>query len=424
MKRRLLACVLSASAALAWAQDGQADFDLDSFFSPDGSAAEGDAAGDAATVSAQPGLLWSGEASVGVISAVVEPFDEEARVDSYTGLSSLRLDATGGAPDQTRLDASLVVTLLYGDGADAARAGAAAMLADDAVADLILGSDGAVVSADLRKLYLSVYTRHADIAAGRMVINYGRGTAFSPVDLFSAVDTSDVELGRTGTDAVRVLVPFGDFSGLDAVAALGGDGLAGARFYGAAGGFDAAAAVVADSLADGTGDLVVGIDAQTDLVVGLVAEAAARLPFADWQPDAGDAVYSAMVGVDYSIGGSWFFDAEYLWNPRSGPSTAEPRFMEGEFRSEHNLFASVSWKPDELTALDLRGIVVPVAEPTPISAAQLSLSAAWSVASGASLVGYALYRSGDVEGTWIDTATPDAGDTERVAFGIRLAVSY
>ena len=272
---------------------------------------------------------------------------------------------------------------------------------------MVYGSgDEAVTAFELKKLYLSIYTPNADLSAGRMIINYGRGTVFSPVDLFSAIDTADLNLGRTGTDALRAQLPLGDFSGIDLVATLAepsGGGIAGGRLFGNAAGWDFGLSAFGAGLADGEGDLVAGLDLKGDLELGLSAEVVARLPFSGWAPDATEAVYSVMLGADYSLGGEWFFDLEYLANVRAGSAYAV-----GTFSAAHNLFGSISWKPDELCAVDLRCIAA-LADATAKATTKATLSLSRSVAAGASAIGYVVYQS---------------GDATSLGFGARLSVAY
>jgi hypothetical protein len=423
MKFLVLASAVIFSAAAAWPQDSQPAFDADAFFSSDGDMgdrADAGSAGDrteaagtlgdradaeeantgasrrdrasVAGLEARPaGLVFSGEASADVVYKILEPFESSATDYLYAGVTSLRLDAAGGDGNESKIDASAVIRMFNGD--------------------------VNIMTFELKKLYLSVYTQYADLSAGRMVINYGRGTVLSPVDLFSVVDTADLALGRTGTDAVRVLLPFGDFSGLDLVATLGNagwDGTAGGRFYGNAAGLDFGLSGFGDGLYDGEGDLVAALDLKGDLELGISFEAVARLPFSAWSPDSSEAVYSVMLGADYSFGGEWFLDAEYLGNLRAGSAYAA-----GLFRSGHNLFVSVSWKPDELTALDFRYIGVPAD-----GALQSALSLSRNIAAGANLTAYAVYRSGDVEGLYLGSVPPSAAEATSVSFGARLSVAY
>ena len=257
------------------------------------------------------------------------------------------------------------------------------------------------------------------ISVGRMIVNYGRGTVFSPVDLFSGVDTSDISLGRTGNDALRVLFPFGNFSGLDLVATIAGSpeqSIAGGRFFGHAAGWDFGLSAFRDGRAstDGNGDFVIGLDLKGDIELGVSAEALARLPFDAGSPDASEAVYSMMAGLDYSLKGEWFFDLEYLWNIRAGQA-----YPIGGFRHAHNLFASLSWKPDDLTAFDIRAIVVPTEV-----LGQLSLGVSRSVAKGASLMGFALFRNGNIEGSQQPPSPGYNPDATALSVGARLSVAY
>jgi hypothetical protein len=414
-------------------------FDVDSFFgstSPDG---HGLAAGEDpvfrstavhVTSSRQSsGLVFTGEATTDLIYAITEPFDGTARSGSYTGFSSLRLDAVGGDRDAAKIEASINVRMSYGDAADKARTILTGALASDfpesadRVAALLLGPSGPLMTVDLKKLYLSVYMPMADISVGRMIINYGRGTVFSPVDLFSAVDTGDISLGRTGNDALRVLFPFGNFSGLDLVSTVASSpeqSIAGGRLFGHALDWDFGLSAFRDgrSSSGGNGDLVFGLDLKGDIEFGVSAEALARLPFEAGSPDPSEAVYSLMAGLDYSIKGEWFFDFEYLWNIRAGQA-----YPVGGFRHGHNLFASLSWKPDDLTALDVRAIVVPAE-----ALGQVSLGVSRSIAKGASLMGFAVYNHGNVKGTpapgpALRAAPVDSDDTV-LSFGARLSVAY
>lgn len=399
------------------AEHAAPSFDADSFFSDQGSGASSMSGVAAAGGSRLGGLSFSGVASADAVYGVADPFDEEAVSDTSSGVVSLELDVAGGGRDSSKLEASAIVRMIYGDAAAAARAAAALATGSPATAAYLLGSDGAVMSLELKKLYLSAYTRFADISVGRMIINYGRGTAFSPIDLYSSVDASDIELGRTGTDAARILVPFGNVSGLDLVSTLVfdiGDVVAGGRLFGNVAGWDIAASAYGDGLADGDGDLVVGIDFKGDAVVGVSGEAVARLPIADWGIDQSEAVYSLMLGADYSIGGAWLFDAEYLWNASAGSGYAQ-----GTFRAAHNVFASISWIPDELTTVDARCIAAPG-----LDAVQGTLSVARSVANGARLIAYAVYRAGDIQGRYLGSDDPEAGDSTLLAFGLRLTVAY
>jgi hypothetical protein len=428
------------------AESYSAAFDVDSFF---GTAGEGDEAGISAgsenglprveggspdsratalflPVSRQSsGLVLTGEASTDLAYSISEPFDSSTRSGSYNGASSLRLDAIGGDRNSAKIEASVIVRMMYGEAADRAREALADALIQDLdtsagmVTALLLGSSGPIMTVDLKKLYLSVYMPMADISVGRMIVNYGRGTVFSPVDLFSAVDTGDIALGRTGNDALRVLFPLGNFSGLDLVSTIASSpeqSIAGGRLFGHALDWDFGLSAFRDgrSSSGGNGDLVFGLDLKGDIEFGVSAEALARLPFEAGSPDPSEAVYSLMAGLDYSIKGQWFFDLEYLWNIRAGQT-----YPVGGFRHDHNLFASLSWKPDDLTALDVRAIVVPAE-----ALGQVSLGVSRSIAKGASLMGFAWFRNGNVENLMVPPMPGYDPDATVLSLGARLYVAY
>jgi hypothetical protein len=156
------------------------------------------------------GLSFTGEASADLVYAIAEPFSASERSGSYSGLKRAAPRRAGsGTANAAKLEISAVARLFYGDAAESATGpgglgpGRLRRADADGIASLLLGADGPVLSFELKKLYLSVHTPVADVSAGRMIINYGRGTAFSPVDLFSSLDDSGLKLGRTGSDALR-----------------------------------------------------------------------------------------------------------------------------------------------------------------------------------------------------------------------------
>lgn len=371
------------------------------------------------------GLVFTGEATADLMYSITEPFDSSTRSGTYNGLSSLRLDAMGGNRNEAKIEASVIVNMAYGDRVEEMRAGLIDTLQGDfpdtatILVAQFLGTSGPLMTVDLKKLYLSVYMPRVDVSIGRMMVNYGRGTVFSPVDLFSGVDTGDISLGRTGNDALRVLFPFGNFSGLDLVSTIAGrleQSIAGGRFFGQALDWDFGLSAFRDgrSSAGGDADLVIGLDFKGDLELGVSAEALARLPFETGSPDPSEAVYSLMAGLDYSIKGQWFFDLEYLWNIRAGHACPV-----GGFRHQHNLFASLSWKPDELTALDVRTIIVPAE-----TLGQLSIGVSRSIARGASLLGFVVFRNGNVENIVVPPTPGYDPDATVLSFGGRLSVAY
>lgn len=377
------AFVLSAFAVPATAEGGA--FDADAFFgsSPAPEAAvqaPGDSAGGAPSAFApatgsQGGLSLRGEASASAGVGIRAPLDADARTAQYFGSSAARLDAIGGDRNAAKFEASVSIEALYGAAADMA-----AMLPAAGFLAARPSPEGPALALGLEKLFVSVHTPLVDIAAGRMIINYGRGSALSPVDLFATVGLAGTELKRSPNDAARARIPFGPFSGLDLVSTLHpgpAEGVAGARHYGYRAGVDYGLSAFRDGR--GSGALVAGFDAKFDLGPGWSLEAVARLPWESSAPTLDDAGYSLMLGADYSIGGKLFLDAELEWNLGELGMTAagqgEPPRLRG--------FGSVSIKIDELSTVDLRALV------DSGGGYQLGLAFARSVANGARAILFA-----------------------------------
>ena len=331
-------------------------------------------------------LDFFGDAAADLVWIAAEPFSSGGGEGRYLGGLSTRLNAVGGDRENSKVEASAISRLAWGPSVD----------------------DGTLPAAslELRKLYLSVYTDYADISAGRMIVNYGRGTVFSPVDLFSRVDIADLALGRTGTDALRVLVPLGDLSAVDLVASLSdspADATAGARAYANAAGWDLGLSVFRVAGETGSVDsLAFGADLKGDLELGVSSEFALRVPLEERR----DPSAQWMLGLDYSLSAAWFFDLEYAWNL---PLACDRPFA---FSGNRNLFSSVSWKIDDLDTVDAR-VIANISD----QAWQASLAAVRSISSGATLSSYALYRSGDVEGS-------GAASGAQLLIGARLSVAF
>ena len=396
---RALALILATLVALPLsAQDagaaGAEEFDPDAFFAP---AAHGD----------DGGVSLSGRATATAIGMLTEPWDPDVRAAGYSAVTAFQLDAEAGSPGVSDVDASVVLSMYHG------QAATAALMAPGA-AVYHSGSQGTAVGFELATLRLAVYAPWADFSVGRMPVNFGRGTVLSPVDIFSPVNTGDLALGRTGTDAFRMLVPLGTTGGLDAVASLAaepGDSVAGARVYGNLAGLDAGLSLFRDGAA---GQAVFGLDLKADLVLGLCAEAVARMRLDGWTPDPADAVYSVMAGADYSFGGAVVVDAEYQWHVVRGAAVPV-----GTFRAEHTAFLSLSWAVDDANALDVRGLWSPSND-----AWQTTVAWSGSVDRGLGVVAYALWRSGDLEGMFQGLPAPPEALAERLAAGVMVSLDF
>lgn len=361
----------------------------------------------AAAQSGSGGVRLTGE---GWSDAAATLADSELLFGGYT---ALRLDVNAGDRQTAKVEGSVIFRLLYGLPADTLRDQAEDLLGDP-LAGYLTGTEGALFHAEVKKLYLSVYAERFDLSVGRMILNYGRGTVFSPVDLFAGIDLTDLSFGRTGTDAARLQIPLGAVSGLEAAVTLpyGIQELTGGiRGFGNLAGWDFGLSLFRDGSSlrgggEGSGVLVCGLDFKGDLVLGFSGEAVVRFPWDGEGLSAEGVTASLMAGVDYSVGGKWIFDLEYLANLGEGSRT-------GTFRGDHTLFGSVTFQPDLLTSLVLYGIVR-LEDPS----WQVMFTATRSVAARVNLTGYLSWSGGDMTGS-LPADPPQTGTA-----GIRVSVLF
>ncbi|MCX7024994.1 MAG: hypothetical protein NT080_10280 [Spirochaetes bacterium] len=194
-----------------------------------------------------------------------------------------------------------------------------------------------------RTLFVKLDLGPATVQAGRQVVNFGSGLAFSPADVFASIDLSGLQIARRGVDAIRVAVPLGDLSSLDLVAAptaSPADGIYALRLRGFALGVDAAATASRDGDAERWS---FAADFKTDLVAGLYGEAVV-----DLAPDA-DPVFRGMAGADWSIG-DFLFAGEYHCNG-AAISGGGPLAPEDAFPGPHNLYLATSWSLTDFVSL-------------------------------------------------------------------------
>ncbi|MCL2480369.1 MAG: hypothetical protein FWF38_01515 [Spirochaetaceae bacterium] len=289
-------------------------------------------------------LTFFGEMYTEAAASVLDPLDND--VFEYSGVTSLKLNAIAGDLQNAKIDVSVIFKLLYGESAKKIDSG----LLDnrnDYSQTFITENNGVAMVAEVRKLYLSVFTEYMDISLGRMIINYGRGTIFSPIDLFASVDIVDIDFGRIGTDAARIMIPLGPVSGIDIITTLTptvNEFTTGARGFGNINGWDFGISAFRDAknIADDWA-LDFGFDFKGDLLVGVYGEFLLTIPWENGSALTNNTVCSIMGGIDYSISGLWFFDLEYMIN------TGSTYYRSATFRGDHNLFASVSHKLNDAT---------------------------------------------------------------------------
>jgi len=280
----------------------------------------------------------------------------------------LRLDAGGRLP---------------AEGTSEPVASATIVASGHAVADLLVRSGAALsygdgLSGRLRELYARLGLGPAFATIGRSVVNYGRCSALSPVDIYSDYDRTGPIALRLGTDALRVGTAFGATGMLEAIAGFpSGVGEAGSGRYslrasGLVGGIDGGLVGAWDG---DTGAWLAGADFKADLGAGIYGEALCSL-------EAGrDARFRAALGADWSVrlgveGGRLVARAEYCYDGMPYP---EPRGAP----DAHNAYASLSWAGDRAMATAQASLSLPG------EAASAAFLGSLDAAPGASLSAYA-----------------------------------
>ncbi len=282
--------------------------------------------------------------------------------------SAASLEATLSARGSVlRAEFSLEASLLSGA---AARAFAAAVVnplvafpADILYAPAAPGSLAAaetVLAARVRTAYVKWNAEAFSLTTGRQVVNYGKGTAWSPVDIFTERDFSGLSVVRRGSDAVRLTVPLGDLSLAEAVAAPAYDLSEGSYALRLAGfAFEALDGSLLAAWDGGREVWIAGADAKADLsFASLYADAAWDLPL-----DGGGAALRALAGFDASFG-DFVLACEYYYN--GGGQEADPLFP-----GAHNLYAALSWEAADYHTLAFSGLA-------DLEEGIISLQAAWA----------------------------------------------
>lgn len=261
---------------------------------------------------------------------------------SWTAASALELALRAGG-DGARAEAAFKATLLNGSAA-----AYFAALPGPAVSGgvLVVPFSTAPASAlllELRSLQIRLDLGDTRLRAGRQVLNFGRGQAFSPADVFARRDLSGLSPARAPVDALRLSGPFGQFGGWDLVAAPRAapvDGTYAARAWAWAFGVDGGLLAGRDGE---RGDWLAAADFQFDLGATFRGEALLRYS------DSGDARVSAMAGLDWSLG-DLLLAAEYYRNG-DGIAGAVPLSGAPGAASEHFLFASLAWRAGDFATL-------------------------------------------------------------------------
>ena len=270
---------------------------------------------------------------------------ESAAGADYTYGSATTLEATLRARSPVlRAEFSAEAALLTGAAAEAFAAAVSALPPDTLYAPSAPAGAETILAARVRTAYVKWTAEGFSLTTGRQIVNYGKGTAWSPADLFTERDYSGLSVARRGSDALRLTVPLGALSLAEAVAAPASDPAEGTYALRAAG------------LLFGTleGSLVGARDGASDMWIG-----GGDFKFdLTWISFHGDAAYSApdsggagnlraVMGFDTSFG-DFVLGAEYYFN---GAHATDPLFP-----GAHNAYAALTWSAADYHTLALSAL--------------------------------------------------------------------
>jgi hypothetical protein len=193
---------------------------------------------------------------------------------------------------------------------------------------------------DIRKFYLSVYLPFADITFGRQIINFGKGYVFSPIDVFSSIDVTDLNLRRRGSDIGMASFPIGNLSGIDLVVQLpflNQSYSSALKCFTSVGGWDLSIVGIYRNRSKDSGlynETVLGTAFKGDLGVGTYGEAVVSIDHGVKNP-----FFEGMLGLDYSIGNRMLLMAEYLYKQND---------ITGSPWGKHNAFGSVQFTINDI----------------------------------------------------------------------------
>ncbi|MBN2788641.1 MAG: hypothetical protein JXR69_00465 [Candidatus Delongbacteria bacterium] len=196
---------------------------------------------------------------------------------------------------------------------------------------------------DLRKFYFSVYFPLADLTVGRQIINFGKGVFFSPADVFSTVELSDINFRRRGSDIVDLQIPISSLSGIDIISEFPySDKIhsTAIKYFNTINNIDISLLGIYKNAQEDpsfSDELLSGVAFKGDIEVGLYGEVV--LHYLSGQKRS---YFEGMIGTDYSIENKWFFNLEYLYKQSD---------WEYSYWGEHDIFGSVSYSVNDLTRI-------------------------------------------------------------------------
>jgi len=271
----------------------------------------------------------------------------------YAGNSTLELGFINRDRDFAKIEGDIQISLLTGEYRDLF------MLKMGVFSNLIILNNTALLL-NLRKLYLQLYTPIADITIGRQIVKFGEGYLFSPIDVFSSVNISDIRFSRSGSDILWLKFPLGDTGGLDLISSVSSDLT----------NFTPAVKLLGSVLDTDIGiisiykpvknELTTGVTLKGNLLLGFHAEFVEH-----FTKNYASRFFEGMVGLDYSFfDGSLVLLAEYYYNEKiiktNNLNYLNLSSIDRPFYNRHYLFFQAQWIPDEISTAGVNMILNPL----------------------------------------------------------------
>ncbi len=220
----------------------------------------------------------------------------------YAGMDTLRIRALNKKRKNVKFEAMFDFYMYHGEFAD---------LYNTTMSAPSLFN--AAVSAEIIKLYLKIKPSFGDITLGRQIVRFGQGFIFSPIDLFSQRDLSDIAFSRKGSDIIRVEIPLSDTGKIEALSTLSTHFTnidSALKISLNIGGWDTS---VVAMYRYSDYETIAGFAFKGDLILGWHGEAVLHI-----LNNGKDVFPEAVVGADYSFfDGNLILMAEYYYNGRS-----------------------------------------------------------------------------------------------------------
>lgn len=299
---------------------------------------------------------------------------------SYGSAATLETTLRARGP-VLRAEFSAEATLLTGAAAEAFAAAAA--LAGGVPADTLYSPGDptdaeTVLAARVRTAFVKWTAEGFSLTAGRQIVNYGKGTAWSPADLFTERDYSGLSVTRRGSDVLRLTLPLGALSLAEAVAAPASDPSEGTYALRAAGlVFGTLEGSLVGAWDGGAEAWIGGGDFKFDLAcISFHGDAACAAP---WGGGPGD--LRAVLGFDTSFG-DFVLGVEYYYN--GSGAAGDPLFP-----GARNAYAALSW-----SAADYHTLALSALADLEAGLFAATLTWAWDLAQNGDLTSYLRLSNG------------------------------